>query len=51
MSVHNSLRARHQAAPLSWSASLASDAQGWANGCVWGHAQGTNQGESECGPA
>eukprot|EP00983_Pelagomonas_calceolata_P054816 1143868-Pelagomonas_calceolata.AAC.1 len=45
LSVHNNLRARHQASPLSWSSSLAAGAQSWASGCEWGHA-GVEEGES-----
>jgi len=45
LSVHNNLRARHQASPLSWSSSLAAGAQSWASGCEWGHA-GVEEGEN-----
>ncbi|KAL6757363.1 CAP domain-containing protein [Haematococcus lacustris] len=46
LSMHNDLRYRHQAAPLSWSPSLAADSKSWADGCVWGHSKAPNQGEN-----
>jgi uncharacterized protein YkwD len=44
--AHNRLRAKHCAAPLTWSAKLAELAQRWANalrdrGCQFGHSGGT----------
>ena len=44
--AHNRLRAKHCAAPLSWSAKLADVAQRWANalrdrGCMFGHSGGS----------
>jgi hypothetical protein len=44
--AHNRLRARHCAAPLTWSPRLAQVAQRWANtlrdkGCAFGHSGGT----------
>jgi uncharacterized protein YkwD len=46
LDAHNRLRAKHCAAPLSWSARLADVAQHWANalrdrGCSFGHSGGT----------
>lgn len=35
--MHNSYRANHNAQPLSWDDSLASDAAAWAARCVWRH--------------
>lgn len=40
LSAHNSVRAQHGAAPLTWSNSLSSVAQAWANGCVFQHSKG-----------
>ena len=40
LNLHNTLRARHGASPLSWDASLASAAQEWANRCVFQHSGG-----------
>jgi hypothetical protein len=40
LALHNSLRAKHGATPLSWSASLAAGSQDWANGCVMQHSNG-----------
>ena len=37
---HNSYRARHGVPALSWSASVASSAQSWANRCVFEHSRG-----------
>lgn len=37
---HNSLRQQHGAANLTWSDTLASDAQSWADGCVFEHSGG-----------
>ncbi len=36
--AHNSYRAKHGAPAMTWSASLAADAQNWANQCVFQHA-------------
>ena len=41
LSAHNSIRAEHGAAPLSWSDQLAGKAQQWANGCVFRHSGGS----------
>jgi len=41
LSAHNAVRARHGAAPLTWSDLLASKAQEWANGCVHEHSGGS----------
>ncbi|KAJ6463079.1 CAP domain-containing protein [Mycena vulgaris] len=38
---HNSIRAQHGAAPLTWSDNAAAKAQQWANGCVNQHSGGT----------
>lgn len=40
LALHNALRARHGASPLSWSASLAAASQDWANRCVFQHSGG-----------
>jgi hypothetical protein len=40
LSAHNAARARHGAAALTWSNSLSSVAQGWANGCKFKHSGG-----------
>lgn len=41
LSAHNSVRAQHGAAALSWSDDLASKAQQWANGCKFQHSGGS----------
>lgn len=41
LSAHNSIRAQHGAAPLTWSDQLAGKAQQWANGCKFQHSGGT----------
>ncbi|RDB29251.1 Protein PRY1 [Hypsizygus marmoreus] len=41
LSSHNSVRANHGAAPLTWSDDLAAKAQQWANGCVFEHSGGS----------
>jgi len=41
LSLHNSLRARHAASPLSWSESLAAASQQWADQCVMEHGTGS----------
>lgn len=41
LNSHNTNRAQHGAAPLTWDASLASAAQTWANGCKFAHSGGT----------
>ncbi|TBU64989.1 PR-1-like protein [Dichomitus squalens] len=41
LTAHNSIRAQHGAAPLTWSDSLAAAAQTWANKCVFKHSGGT----------
>ncbi|KIY97556.1 Protein PRY1 [Monoraphidium neglectum] len=43
---HNELRARHGAAPLSWDAPLAAQAQGYADGCPNGHSGMSGVGEN-----
>ncbi|CAA7266609.1 unnamed protein product [Cyclocybe aegerita] len=37
---HNTVRAQHGAAPLTWNDNLASKAQEWANGCQFKHSGG-----------
>jgi len=50
LTAHNSYRSAVGVPPLSWSTSLASDAQGWANQLAasgaFNHAQNTGQGEN-----
>ena len=46
LDLHNALRARHGAGPLTWSPELASGAQGWAEGCVMEHSGGDSWGEN-----
>ncbi|KAH9946689.1 CAP domain-containing protein [Amylocystis lapponica] len=41
LSDHNSFRAQHGAAALTWSNDLATAAQKWANGCQFKHSGGT----------
>ncbi|KAG6911826.1 hypothetical protein DXG01_000073 [Tephrocybe rancida] len=41
LSSHNTIRAQHGAAALTWSDDLASKAQTWANKCVFQHSGGT----------
>ncbi|KAF8807576.1 PR-1-like protein, partial [Phlegmacium glaucopus] len=41
LTAHNSVRAQHGAVPLTWSDTMASKAQQWANGCVFQHSGGT----------
>jgi uncharacterized protein YkwD len=41
LSGHNSVRAQHGAAALTWSDDLASKAQQWANGCKFQHSGGS----------
>ncbi|KAG5733257.1 Protein PRY1 [Termitomyces sp. T112] len=41
LSSHNTVRAQHGAAPLTWNTTLASKAQTWANKCVFKHSGGT----------
>jgi uncharacterized protein YkwD len=43
---HNSIRAQHGAKDLTWSDSLASTAQNWANGCKFQHSGGQFGGKS-----
>ncbi|KAI8469403.1 MAG: CAP domain-containing protein [Monoraphidium minutum] len=45
LAKHNEMHARHGAAPLSWSATLASGAQSWADACNFKHSSG-NWGEN-----
>jgi uncharacterized protein YkwD len=40
LQAHNAVRAKHGAAPLTWSADVAAYAQKWANGCKWAHSDG-----------
>ncbi|KAI0032778.1 CAP domain-containing protein [Vararia minispora EC-137] len=42
---HNTVRAQHGAAPLTWSSDLATFAQNWANRCQFAHSGGPNGGE------
>jgi hypothetical protein len=49
--MHNKLRAKHCAAPLTWSSKLAQFAQQWANtlrdrGCMFGHSNNQQYGEN-----
>ncbi|PPQ76412.1 hypothetical protein CVT24_012629 [Panaeolus cyanescens] len=41
LSAHNTIRAQHGAAPLTWSNDLADKAQQWANGCQFEHSGGS----------
>ena len=41
LSAHNAVRQQHGAANLTWSNTLASAAQQWANGCVFKHSDGS----------
>ncbi|KIJ45131.1 hypothetical protein M422DRAFT_29984 [Sphaerobolus stellatus SS14] len=41
LSAHNTVRAQHGAAALTWSQDLANKAQQWANGCVFKHSGGS----------
>ncbi|KAG6901851.1 hypothetical protein C0995_007237 [Termitomyces sp. Mi166 len=41
LSAHNTVRAQHGAAPLTWSDNLASKAQTWADKCVFKHSGGS----------
>ncbi|KLO07573.1 PR-1-like protein, partial [Schizopora paradoxa] len=41
LQLHNNLRASHGASALTWSSTLASKAQQWANGCVFEHSGGS----------
>jgi len=41
LSDHNTVRAQHGAAPLTWNNTLADKAQQWANGCVFQHSGGS----------
>lgn len=41
LTAHNTIRAQHGAAPLTWSDELASKAQQWSNGCIFKHSGGT----------
>ena len=44
LAAHNSVRAQHSAAPLSWDDQLADQAQQWANRCVFEHSAGPDGG-------
>ncbi|EPT04257.1 hypothetical protein FOMPIDRAFT_1021941 [Fomitopsis schrenkii] len=41
LSDHNTVRAQHGAAALTWNNTLAAAAQSWANGCVFKHSGGS----------
>lgn len=41
LSAHNSVRSQHGASPLTWSNTLASAAQQWADGCKFQHSGGS----------
>ncbi|KAJ7060793.1 CAP domain-containing protein [Mycena amicta] len=41
LNAHNTVRAQHGAAPLTWSNNLAAAAQKWANNCQFKHSGGT----------
>ncbi|KAF9478051.1 PR-1-like protein [Pholiota conissans] len=41
LQAHNSVRAQHGAAPLTWNDNLSSKAQQWANNCVFKHSGGS----------
>ncbi|PIL30254.1 transporter [Ganoderma sinense ZZ0214-1] len=41
LNAHNSVRAQHRAAPLTWNETLASAAQSWVNKCVFKHSGGS----------
>jgi len=43
---HNTFRAQHGADPLTWSDSLSSYAQNWANKCVFEHSNPNSNGEN-----
>jgi uncharacterized protein YkwD len=54
LDAHNRVRAKHCAAPLTWSPKLAAVAQGWANalrdqGCKFGHKPNNKYGENLAG--
>ncbi len=54
LDAHNRVRARHCAAPLTWSPRLANVAQGWAHamrdqGCKFGHKPNNQYGENLAG--
>ena len=40
LNAHNSFRAKHGAAPLTWNATLANAAQSWVDKCVFKHSGG-----------
>ncbi|MBI1385798.1 MAG: hypothetical protein GC150_12890 [Rhizobiales bacterium] len=44
--LHNARRAQHRSPPLTWSASLAAQAQAWANRCSFSHADFNGFGEN-----
>ena len=47
LDLHNSFRAKHGVAALSWSDKLASTAQAWADRCVFEHGGGEAVGAGE----
>jgi hypothetical protein len=46
LDAHNAVRARHCAAPLTWSAEIAAKAQYWANRCLFDHDPNNELGEN-----
>lgn len=40
LNAHNTVRAKHGAAALTWSDDLASKAQQWVKGCAFKHSEG-----------
>ena len=50
LTLHNTMRQRHCAPAMTWSASLATAAKQWADQCRFQHATGTGQGEITATP-